>query len=37
MGHLKSVSPSEWEELELVAMQNHILTAALLPGALTVP
>lgn len=35
MSHLKSVSPSESEELELVALQNCILTAALLSGALT--
>lgn len=37
MDHLKSVSPSELEELELVAMQNCILTIALLPRALAAP
>lgn len=37
MSHWKSVSPWESEELELMAMQNRILTAALLPGALIAP
>lgn len=37
MSHLESVSPSESEELELVAMKNRTLTAVLLPGALTAP